>query len=92
MQGKATIGWEKTSPGVGYNLIKDLPNGNRMVRHAERIVPNMFIIPSDRHGLRQFGPALLALWHRPGLADATRPPRTFCRDVARLTSTASRCT
>ena len=31
-----------------YNLIKDLPNGNRMVRHAECIVPNMFIIPSIR--------------------------------------------
>jgi phenylpropionate dioxygenase-like ring-hydroxylating dioxygenase large terminal subunit len=48
MQGKATIGWEKTSLGVRYNLIKDLPNGNRMVRHAECIVPNMFIIPSIR--------------------------------------------
>ena len=31
-----------------YNLIKDLPNGNRMVRHAECIVPNMFIIPNIR--------------------------------------------
>ena len=31
-----------------YNLITDLPNGNRMVRHAECIVPNMFIIPSIR--------------------------------------------
>ena len=48
MQGKATIGWEKTPLGVRYNLIKDLPNGNRMVRHAECIVPNMFIIPSIR--------------------------------------------
>jgi hypothetical protein len=33
---------------VRYNLIKDLPNGNRMVRDAECIVPNMFIIPSIR--------------------------------------------
>jgi hypothetical protein len=48
MQGKPTIGWEKTPLGVRYNLIKDLPNGNRMVRHAECIVPNMFIIPSIR--------------------------------------------
>jgi hypothetical protein len=48
MQGKPTIGWEKTALGVRYNLIKDLPNGNRMVRHAECIVPNMFIIPSIR--------------------------------------------
>src|SRR5882762_678962 len=48
MQGNATIGWEKTPLGVRYNLIKDLPNGNRMVRHAECIMPNMFIIPSIR--------------------------------------------
>jgi hypothetical protein len=48
MQGKATIGWEKTLLGVRYNVIKDLPNGNRMVRHAECIVPNMLIIPSIR--------------------------------------------
>src|SRR5215468_5683737 len=48
MQGQATIGWEKTPLGVRYNVIKDLPNGNRMVRHAECIVPNMFIIPSIR--------------------------------------------
>jgi hypothetical protein len=48
MLGKPTIAWEKTPLGVRYNLIKDLPNGNRMVRHAECIVPNMFIIPSIR--------------------------------------------
>ena len=48
MQGKTTIAWEKTPLGVRYNVIKDLPNGNRMVRHAECIVPNMFIIPSIR--------------------------------------------
>ena len=48
VQGKATIGWEKTPLGVRYNLIKDLPNGNRLVRHAECIMPNMFIIPSIR--------------------------------------------
>src|SRR5439155_20120499 len=48
MQGKTRIGWEKTPLGVRYNVIKDLPNGNRMVRHAECIVPNAFIIPNIR--------------------------------------------
>jgi hypothetical protein len=48
MQGNAAIGWEKTPLGVRYNLIKDLPSGNRMVRHAKCIVPNMFITPSIR--------------------------------------------
>ena len=48
MQGKPRIGWDRTERGVRYTLIKDLPNGNRLVRHAECIVPNMFIIPSIR--------------------------------------------
>jgi nitrite reductase/ring-hydroxylating ferredoxin subunit len=48
MQGAPRIGWDKTPRGVRYNLIKDLPNGNRMVRHAECIIPNAFIIPSIR--------------------------------------------
>lgn len=48
MQGRPHISWEKTPLGVRYTLIKDLPTGNRMVRHAECIVPNMFIIPSIR--------------------------------------------
>ena len=48
MQGKPRIGWDKTPLGVRYNVIKDLPNGNRMVRHAECIVPNAFIIPNVR--------------------------------------------
>ena len=46
-QGKATIGWEKTPLGVRYNMIKDLPNGNHLVRHAECIVPNMFMVPAS---------------------------------------------
>jgi hypothetical protein len=33
---------------VRYNLIREPPNDNRMARHAECIVPNMFIIPSIR--------------------------------------------
>jgi len=48
MQGRPKIGWEKPPLGVRYKLTKDLPNGNRMVRHDECIVPNMFIIPSIR--------------------------------------------
>jgi hypothetical protein len=47
-QGRPTIGWEKPPLGVRHKLTKDLPNGNRMVRHDECIVPNMFIIPSIR--------------------------------------------
>src|SRR4051794_13165267 len=46
MQGTTRIDWEQTPLGVRYVLTKDLPNGNRMVRHAECIAPNMFIIPN----------------------------------------------
>ncbi len=45
MQGSPRIGWERTPLGVRYNLIKDLPNGNRMVRHAECIVPQRLYHP-----------------------------------------------
>ena len=48
MQGAPHIEFEKTAQGVRYNLIKDLPNGNRFERHAECIVPNAFIIPNIR--------------------------------------------
>jgi phenylpropionate dioxygenase-like ring-hydroxylating dioxygenase large terminal subunit len=48
MQGKPRIGWDQTPLGVRYTVIKDLPNGNRLVRHAECIVPNAFIIPNVR--------------------------------------------
>jgi hypothetical protein len=48
MQGAPRIEFEKTTLGVRYNLVKDLPNGNRFVRHAECIVPNAFIIPNIR--------------------------------------------
>ena len=48
MQGAPRIGWERTPLGVRYNLIKDLPNGNRFVRHAECILPNAFLIPDIR--------------------------------------------
>src|SRR5882724_9898151 len=48
MQGAPRIEFEKTALGVRYNLIKDLPNGNRFERHAECIVPDAFIIPDIR--------------------------------------------
>jgi hypothetical protein len=48
MQGAARIAFEKTPLGVRYQVIKDLPNGNRFVRHAECIVPNTFLIPNIR--------------------------------------------
>jgi nitrite reductase/ring-hydroxylating ferredoxin subunit len=48
MQGSAKIGWEKTPLGVRYNLVRELPNGNRFIRHAECIVPNAFLIPDIR--------------------------------------------
>ena len=48
MQGAPRIGWERTPLGVRYNLIKDLPNGNCFIRHAECILPNAFLIPDIR--------------------------------------------
>jgi hypothetical protein len=48
MQGAPSIEFEKTTLVVRYNLIKDLPNGNRFARHAECIVPNAFVIPDIR--------------------------------------------
>ena len=48
MQGAPHIGFENTSLGVRYRVVKDLPNGNRFVRHAECIVPNAFLIPDIR--------------------------------------------
>ena len=46
MQGFPTINFEKTARGVRYQVIKDLPNGNRMVRYAECIVPNVYLVPN----------------------------------------------
>jgi hypothetical protein len=48
MQGAPQIDFENTSLGVRYRVVKDLPNGNRFVRHAECIVPNAFLIPNIR--------------------------------------------
>lgn len=45
MQGSPKISLEKTALGVRYKFINDLPNGNRLVRFAECLVPNLFLIP-----------------------------------------------
>jgi hypothetical protein len=52
MQGAPRIGFETTSIGVRYNLIKVLRNGNRFERHSECIVPNAFVIPDIRETRR----------------------------------------
>jgi len=46
MQGRTDISWERTTLGTRYKVIKDLPNGNRMVRYAECVLPNAYLIPS----------------------------------------------
>lgn len=46
MQGKANIGFEKTNLGTRYKVVKDLPNGNRMVRYAEAVIPNVYLVPN----------------------------------------------
>lgn len=46
MQGVPSIDFVKTPLGVSYQVIKDLPNGNRMVRYAECVVPNIFLVPN----------------------------------------------
>jgi nitrite reductase/ring-hydroxylating ferredoxin subunit len=44
MQGSPQLSLEKTSLGVRYRFVNDLPNGNRLVRYVECVVPNMFLI------------------------------------------------
>ncbi len=46
MQGQSQISFEKTTLGVRYKVVKDLPNGNRLERYAECIVPNIFLVPN----------------------------------------------
>ena len=38
------IGFEETALGTRYNLEKDLPNGNRLERHSEVILPNIVLV------------------------------------------------
>lgn len=46
MQGRSKIDFEPTDLGVRYRVIKDLPNGNRLVRYAEVVMPNVILVPS----------------------------------------------
>lgn len=46
MGGVPRIAFEKTALGVRYNLVRDLPNGNRFIRHAEAVLPNIFLVPN----------------------------------------------
>jgi len=46
-----TTGWpditfEETDLGVRYNMLRNLPNGNFLERHAEVVLPNLALIPS----------------------------------------------
>ena len=38
------IGFEETDLGVRYNFFRDLPNGNRLLRYSECILPNIFLV------------------------------------------------
>src|SRR4029078_11923860 len=40
------ISFEKTSLGVRYRFVRDLPNGNHLVRYVESVVPNIMLIPN----------------------------------------------
>jgi hypothetical protein len=45
MEGASRIAFERTPLGVRYKVEKDLSNGNRLVRYAEAVVPNLVLIP-----------------------------------------------
>jgi hypothetical protein len=44
--GPPDISFEATELGVRYKFLRTLPNGNRLERYTECIVPNIFLIPS----------------------------------------------
>ena len=44
--GAPDIGFETTDLGVRYRFFRDLPNGNRLERYTECILPNIFLVPS----------------------------------------------
>ncbi len=44
--GALDIGFETTDLGVRYRFFRALPNGNRLERYAECILPNIFLVPS----------------------------------------------
>jgi phenylpropionate dioxygenase-like ring-hydroxylating dioxygenase large terminal subunit len=40
------LGFERTPLGTRYTWNRLLPNGNRMFRHCEKILPNIFLVPN----------------------------------------------
>ena len=44
--GAPDIGFEITDLGVRYRFFRALPNGNRLERYTECILPNIFLVPS----------------------------------------------
>jgi phenylpropionate dioxygenase-like ring-hydroxylating dioxygenase large terminal subunit len=44
--GAPDIAFEATELGVRYRFFRDLPNGNRLERYAECILPNIFLVPN----------------------------------------------
>lgn len=46
MQGQSQIDFESTDLGVRYKVVKDLPNGHRLVRYAEVVLPNIILVPN----------------------------------------------
>ena len=45
---RPTIEFEETGIGVRYQLVRDLPSGNRLFRSAECVVPNIILVPNIR--------------------------------------------
>jgi nitrite reductase/ring-hydroxylating ferredoxin subunit len=43
---KAKISWVNTPLGTARRYHMDLPNGNRLMRHAECVLPNIFLLPN----------------------------------------------
>jgi nitrite reductase/ring-hydroxylating ferredoxin subunit len=41
-----SLGFEKTPLGTRYTWNRLLPNGNRMFRHCEKVIPNIFMVPN----------------------------------------------
>lgn len=39
------IDFEETPIGVRYHLERDLPTGTRLIRHAEVVLPNIYLVP-----------------------------------------------
>src|SRR5690554_3970673 len=40
------IDFLRTPLGVSYQFIRDLPNGNRIARYGQTVVPNIFLVPN----------------------------------------------